>query len=136
VIATQSRLFLQEKFLVHLTCYNLRYNIKMYPRVQQLAVANDVYIGGVFMSNIVTNIKRWGNSQGIMLPKNILSKIGIKDPVGQEVELISTDNELIIRKKTSISRLMAQYGHLIDQKPDIGEREFDWGSDVGNEIID
>ena len=34
-----------------------------------------------------TTIKRWGNSQGIIIPKTILAKMGIDDPDGQPVAL-------------------------------------------------
>lgn len=78
-------------------------------------------------------IKPWGNSQGIMLSKKLLSSIGIEEPKDQEVTVNVEDNRLIIKKKTDQSRLMKNYGYLMNE-PNIGE--LDWGEDVGNEFLD
>lgn len=85
-----------------------------------------------------TTIKRWGNSQGIIIPKTILAKMGIEDPDGQPVD-IHTDSKgrLIIEKKKRLSKLeerfvgfdaqaySKKYGH---------EGELDWGKPTGDEI--
>ncbi|MBU6046325.1 AbrB/MazE/SpoVT family DNA-binding domain-containing protein [Lacticaseibacillus paracasei] len=85
-----------------------------------------------------TTIKRWGNSQGVIIPKTVLAKMEIEDPDGQPVNLRTDDKgRLIIEKKKRLSKLEErfqgfdfqsyekQYGH---------ENELDWGNAVGDEI--
>ena len=75
-------------------------------------------------------IQRWGNSQGIRLPKGALSvaRLGEND----EVEIIATEREITIRKAKrhqSLDELFA--GYCGDYVP----AEFDEGAPVGREII-
>ncbi len=90
--------------------------------------------GDIMIKSVNTKIRRWGNSQGIMLSKKLLSSIGIADPQDQEITIEVNGDQLILKKRDqSQSRLMQNYGYLINE-PNSGE--FDWGPDVGNEIID
>jgi antitoxin MazE len=84
-----------------------------------------------------TTVVKWGNSQGIRLPKAFLQNIQIaeNDPVD-----VSLENEKIVIKKinqkehkTIKQRLIDFYGkdpikHASPQK------EIDWGKPVGKEI--
>ncbi|KID42346.1 AbrB/MazE/SpoVT family DNA-binding domain-containing protein [Fructilactobacillus fructivorans] len=81
-----------------------------------------------------TKIVKWGNSQGIRIPKKMLKEIGIDNPDNQKVkmEVNKQKNEIFIKKEGHESRLMKKYGYLMDQPKD---GEVDWGHDVGNEII-
>ncbi|MBA1393380.1 hypothetical protein EQ500_05805 [Lactobacillus sp. XV13L] len=78
-------------------------------------------------------IKRWGNSQGIMLSKQMLNAMGIDDPKNQEFYLSIKDGELILRKKTS-SRLAQNFGHIEQYKPVSGQREYGWDNSYGREL--
>lgn len=76
-------------------------------------------------------IQRWGNSQGIRLPKGALNvaRLGEND----EVEIIATEREITIRKAKrhrSLDDLFA--GYQGDHMP----VEFDTGGDVGREVIE
>ena len=79
---------------------------------------------------ISTTLKAWGNSQGILLPKKILSALdwNISDPLELEI----SENELRIRKpfvhKTFEERLAAYDGN-IEICP------FDWGDPAGKEMV-
>ena len=84
-----------------------------------------------------TTIVRWGNSQGIRLPKAFLKNIQIteNDPVD-----ITLENEKIIIKKISVNkhkttkqRLIEFYGEKFEKKA-LPQKEIDWGKPVGNEI--
>ncbi len=79
-----------------------------------------------------TNIQKWGNSLGVRLPKSIALSKSLK--VGSRVEVKET--------RTGISIEVVQKNH-----PTLGEllknfdREtqhdlVDWGSDVGEEVIE
>lgn len=83
---------------------------------------------------IETKISRWGNSQGIRIPKSLLKDIGFDNPINQEVQLSFDQNSkaILIKKEESTSRLMQKFGNQIELPK---QDEFDWGEDVGNEII-
>lgn len=76
-------------------------------------------------------IQRWGNSQGIRIPKGALaaSHIGENDAV----EIIAEKNTITLRKVNrpkSLDELFS--GYHGDYQP----VEFDTGADVGLEVID
>jgi len=84
-----------------------------------------------------TTIVKWGNSQGIRLPKAFLKNIQIaeNDPVD-----ITLENEKIIIKKinakehkTTKQRLIEFYGEQFEQNA-FPQDEINWGRPVGNEI--
>ena len=84
-----------------------------------------------------TTIVKWGNSQGIRLPKAFLKNIQIteNDPVD-----ITLENEKIVIKKinakehkTTKQRLIEFYGEKFEQNA-LPQNEIDWGKPVGNEI--
>lgn len=83
-----------------------------------------------------TKIKKWGNSQGIMISKRLLAQIGIDQPVDQNIDLTVKDNQLIIEKASNESRLDKLFqGFDSDAyfKQNEGSLEFDWGESVGKE---
>lgn len=77
-----------------------------------------------------TQIKEWGNSQGIRLPKEILKSAGI---TLNEVLDISASNGVItltkpFRHKTLEERAAEFGGNLMF------DGEYDWGEPVGKEV--
>lgn len=80
---------------------------------------------------MVTKIKKWGNSQGLRLPKHVLEDTCLE--VGDEVDVLSRDGIIVIapvrraRGKHSLKSLIASIpkGHA-------GE-EIAWGDPVGRE---
>ena len=83
-------------------------------------------------------IQRWGNSQGIRLPKALLDGLGFRE--NDRVELIQSQDTITIRKvtvphKTLEERLTAFYQKPIDQIGRIqGDGELDWGKAEGHEV--
>lgn len=85
-------------------------------------------------------IQRWGNSQGIRIPKTLLEDSGLS--VNDCVELVPASEGLAVRKvvptkrhRTTTERLEEFYGLPIDEvSRDTSEPEFDWGPPVGDEI--
>ncbi|MDR0495980.1 MAG: AbrB/MazE/SpoVT family DNA-binding domain-containing protein [Treponema sp.] len=84
-----------------------------------------------------TTVVKWGNSQGIRLPKAFLQNIQIfeNDPVD-----VSLENEKIVKKKinqkghkTIKQRLIDFYGENFEEHV-TPQNEIDWGKPVGNEI--
>jgi antitoxin MazE len=84
-----------------------------------------------------TAVVKWGNSQGIRIPKAFLRNINVKE--NDPVDVILEKEKIIIKKsnavkhKTTSERIMEFYGKNSNkkQKP---QKEIDWGSPVGKEV--
>ena len=84
-------------------------------------------------------IQKWGNSQGLRIPKALLDALGIRE--NDRVELIPLQDGLRIKKiaaprhQTLEERLTAFYGERFEALlPDGAEAEIDWGKPAGDEI--
>lgn len=79
---------------------------------------------------MTTNIQKWGNSQGLRIPKILLDSL--KWSEGEQLEMILGDGEMILRpakeKRKSIQELFADYHD--DYQPS----EMDWGEPEGKEV--
>lgn len=76
-------------------------------------------------------IQKWGNSQGIRIPKAFLEAVGLAE--NDCVELERVDNSIVIRKaipsKTvTLDEIFAGYSESY-----VAE-ELDWGEPVGREV--
>lgn len=84
-----------------------------------------------------TTIQKWGNSQGLRIPKPILEALGIRE--NDRVELIQSGDTLTIKKavtaphKTLEERLTAFYGKPIEEIARVPGGELDWGKAEGRE---
>ena len=82
-------------------------------------------------------IQRWGNSNGLRIPKPLLEALGIRE--NDRVELTQSEDTITIRKaaasshKTLEERLTAFYGKPVDQIKRIQSEEMDWGKPEGAE---
>jgi antitoxin MazE len=80
---------------------------------------------------MMAKIQKWGNSQGIRFPKQLLAIASIKED--DEVELIAEYDKIIIRrarkkeKKYTIQELFADY------KTEYTPEEEEWGSPMGRD---
>ena len=76
-------------------------------------------------------IQKWGNSQGIRLPKGALQIAGIAE--NDAVEIVASDSQIVLRKKEryeSLDMLFAGY------TGDYRSQELDSGDAVGMEVYD
>jgi len=81
---------------------------------------------------MLTKVQKWGNSQGLRFPKNILAEAHIE--VGDEVELTVEDGAIVVRSTAEI-RGKYKLGDLISQMPkSYKPAEEDWGKPEGNEV--
>ena len=82
------------------------------------------------MSSTVT-IGKWGNAQGIRLPKAICDILGIG--VGDQVSLSVEDNKIIIapaeERHTIAARKARDWDGVV-----LKQSEIDWGNPVGKEM--
>lgn len=82
-------------------------------------------------------IQKWGNSQGIRLPKIILDTLGFAE--NDKVEITTTETSIILTKakkhRTITERLEVFYGKSINQINEVAElSEVETGCPVGEEI--
>lgn len=82
-------------------------------------------------------IQKWGNSQGIRIPKSLLEALGIRE--NDRVELLQERDAITIKKadaaphKTLEERLTAFYGKPVGEISRIQSQEVYWGHAEGNE---
>jgi len=81
-------------------------------------------------------IQKWGNSQGLRIPKALLDALGLRE--NDRVELTQTDDGIHIKKAVSLhrtleERLAAFYGKPVDQISRIEAEEINWGKAEGAE---
>ncbi len=80
---------------------------------------------------MTTNIQKWGNSQGVRIPKILLDTVKWNE--NEQIVILVEDNKLVIekannKKRKNIKELFENYE---------GEYEpvqIDWGNPVGEEI--
>jgi antitoxin MazE len=84
-----------------------------------------------------TTIVKWGDSQGIRIPKAFLKNIQVSE--NDPVDITLSDEKIIIKKikykehKTTEERLVEFYGEKFDQEHTV-QKEIDWGQPIGKEI--
>jgi antitoxin MazE len=76
-------------------------------------------------------IQRWGNSQGIRIPKSVLETALFKP--NEEVDLIAEDNKIIIKKSARHKHVTLE-ARLKNFKDPYTFEEANWGAPAGNEI--
>ncbi len=82
-------------------------------------------------------LQRWGNSQGIRIPKVLLDALDLRE--NDRVELVQEKDGITVRKAATVphrtleERLTVFYGKPIDQIQRLDDREMDWGSVRGAE---
>jgi antitoxin MazE len=86
---------------------------------------------------MVTSIVKWGNSQGIRLPKTLLQNINISE--NDTVDVLVENESIVIKKRngkkhqTTKERILEFYSR--DGEKDIKkEKEINWGKPLGKEI--
>lgn len=77
-----------------------------------------------------TQVREWGNSQGIRLSKEILKSAGI---ALNEVLNVSVSNGVIILEKSFCHKTLEERAAEFDGKL-ILDGEYDWGESVGREV--
>jgi len=75
-------------------------------------------------------IQKWGNSQGVRLPKIFLDELNMSE--GNEVEILKQDNVIIIKPASGKRKTIQEL--FVDYKDDYKPEEIDWGEPVGGEI--
>lgn len=77
------------------------------------------------------NLARWGNSLGLRIPKDVADQAGLR--AGSRVEIAAEDGRVVI----SAARPRYVLADLLkDMTPEAMREAFDWGPDVGREIVE
>ena len=82
-------------------------------------------------------LQRWGNSQGIRLPKALLDGLGLRE--NDRVELVQNGDSITIRPAATVphrtleERLTAFYGKPVTEIERLETPEYDWGKAQGTE---
>jgi len=80
---------------------------------------------------MVTKVQKWGNSQGLRLPKRLLEDAHIS--VGDEVDVTTQDGVIVIAPVKRV-RGTRSLQDLVSRIPkDYEVEEVDWGEPVGRE---
>lgn len=78
---------------------------------------------------MATKIQKWGNSQGLRLAKHVLEESGMV--VGDDVDVIVSENEIVIRKKETKTFSLEE---LVSRMPkDYRAKEESFGPPAGRE---
>ena len=80
---------------------------------------------------MLTKIKKWGNSQGIRIPKQFLSLSSFKE--GEEVEITAEYDKIIIRHKEEPIKMYKIEEIFADYQVEDKLTEEDWGAPSGKE---
>ncbi len=79
---------------------------------------------------MLTQVKAWGNSQGIRLPQEILKEARIKPNDFLEIEIVS--DGITLKKKNrhrTLAERIAETGGTLEHVC-----EYEWGEPVGREV--
>lgn len=79
---------------------------------------------------MVAQVKAWGNSQGIRLPKELLALTGINQDDYLDIEIL--DGDILLKKTKKRHRTLEERAKEFGGKLGPYE-EFDWGEPVGRE---
>lgn len=81
---------------------------------------------------MTTKVQKWGNSQGLRLPRHILEDANIS--IGDDVDVSVKGGEIII---SPVKRIHGKYKlqDILSRIPkDYVPEEIDWGKPVGKEV--
>jgi len=86
------------------------------------------------VSMVKVTVGRWGNNLAVRLPGEIVDAIKLRD--GEQVEIEAHDGEAMIRRvrqRVSLEDLFR--GRSPDEWRSDYAGAYDWGADIGREII-
>jgi antitoxin MazE len=78
---------------------------------------------------IVSRVQKWGNSQGLRLPKQVLDLAEIA--VGEEVEIAVVNHQIVVKKSNKPKYDLAELVKRIPRGYKV--QETDWGPPRGKE---
>ena len=80
---------------------------------------------------MVTRIQKWGNSQGLRIPREVLKEARVE--VGDEVDVAADDGAILIRPVRRVRGRHKLQDLLARIPKDYRAEEIDWGGPRGKE---
>ena len=81
---------------------------------------------------MTTTIQKWGNSQGLRVPKSVLEQARIE--VGDEVLVSAEEGSILVRRKEPPRRRHNLRALVAKMPKNYTPAEEDWGSPLGREV--
>lgn len=81
---------------------------------------------------MTTSIQKWGNSQGIRIPKHLLD--AVKLTTNDEIVIRAENNTLIIEKAVPVQAHKTIKELFADYNGEYTSEEIDWGEQAGKEV--
>jgi len=82
---------------------------------------------------MTTTVQKWGNSQGVRLPKAILEQLLLKE--NDRVEITAINDTIVIKRKTRQRRAKKSLEERFENYDGNYQcAEYDWCEPVGNEV--
>lgn len=85
---------------------------------------------------MIATISKWGNSQGVRLPKTILDEAGLDE--SDSVELIALKDNIVLKKLTVLEKPRMPHKTIMERFQNydgtLEQKEIDWGPPVGDEV--
>jgi antitoxin MazE len=84
-----------------------------------------------------TTLQRWGNSQGVRLPKSIVDSIGLRIGEPLILEVSGDDCKITISPAIELRPVRGRYriqDLIAESAPDAFAGEHDWGKSRGKEV--
>jgi len=82
---------------------------------------------------MITKVQKWGNSQGLRFPKEILKKAHIS--VGDEVDINVKDGKIVIGSAAQVRGKYKLETLIAKMPPGYKPQEEDWGKTAGREVL-
>lgn len=83
-------------------------------------------------------VKKWGNSQGVRIPKEVLDSIAVSEGDTMQLCIDNDTHSIILRRESKRLKLKERlelfYGKPIDEIPPMETQEVEWGAPQGEEI--
>lgn len=80
---------------------------------------------------MLAKVLKWGNSQGVRIPKQLLALASLKE--GDDIEIITEDDKIIIRHPEPAIKKYDIRGLFADYQEDYRPAEEEWGVPAGKE---
>ena len=77
------------------------------------------------------HISKWGNSLGVRVPRDVAAKLGLTE--GSRVDIAIEGDRLVISTRRPVFTLDEL---LVGMTPESMRDAFDWGPDMGREIVE
>lgn len=80
---------------------------------------------------MIVTVSKWGNSLGVRIPRDLVNEAGLHD--GARVDIRADGGRIVISPRP---RRYTLEELLVNVTPEAMRQAFDWGPDVGREIVD